>query len=218
MLSSKSSIQRELDGFFKAASKRDFHIREATKGAFSQARKKLDPQTFMRLNQMAVDSFYQNEDFNVWAGYRVLAVGGSRLVLPNHQSVKDEFGVHEFGPNADSPRSMAIISILYDVLNLITLDARIAPYSDSESNLLTQHLPKTLEGGDLLLLDRGYPSYWLLFLLTAKKLQFCVRLKSTWWNKVREFTQNPEKERIVTFRLPKKDRKRLTKAVSMIRR
>ena len=37
----KSSIQRELDGFFKALSKSDFKIREVTKGAFTQARAKL---------------------------------------------------------------------------------------------------------------------------------------------------------------------------------
>lgn len=208
MLGFKSSIQRELDGFFRAATKSDFNIREVTKSAFSQARQKLDPATFMRLNQMAVDKFYQNEDFNVWGGYRLVAVDGSRLVLPNHQSVKDEFGIYNLGPDADSPRSMGTVSLLYDVLNLITIDARIAPYSDSESNLLVQHLPSTQEG-DLLLLDRGYPSYWLLFLLTAKKIQFCVRLKSTWWNKVRDFTQSDEKERIVTFSLPKKDRKKL---------
>ena len=208
MLGFKSSIQRELDGFFRAATKSDFNIREVTKSAFSQARQKLAPETFMRLNQIAVDGFYQNEDFKVWGGYRLVAVDGSRLVLPNHQSVKDEYGVHNLGPNSDSPRSMATISILYDVLNLITLDAKIAPYSDSESNLLVQHLPNTQEG-DLLLLDRGYPSYWLLFLLTAKKIQFCVRLKSTWWNQVRNFTQSDEKERIVTFHLPKKDRKKL---------
>lgn len=50
----KSSIQRELHSFFKAISKSDFKIREATKGAFSQARAKLNPWAFQRLNEVAI--------------------------------------------------------------------------------------------------------------------------------------------------------------------
>jgi len=52
---------------------------------------------------------------------------GSRLVLPNHESVKEEFGEHGFGPLADSKRSLAIVSFLYDVLNLVTVDAQMPP-------------------------------------------------------------------------------------------
>ena len=39
----KSSIQRELDRFYKVVKSGDFNIREVTKGALSQARAKLDP-------------------------------------------------------------------------------------------------------------------------------------------------------------------------------
>jgi hypothetical protein len=49
----KSSIQRELDSFYKAISRSDFKIREVTKGAFTQARAKLNPWAFLRLNEVA---------------------------------------------------------------------------------------------------------------------------------------------------------------------
>jgi len=137
---------------------------------------------------------------------RVLAVDGTRLVLPNHPSVVEEFGQQKFGPNADSPRSLAMGSMLYDVLNQITIDARLSPYASSERDLLMQHMDK-VKTGDLLLLDRGYPCFWLLFLLKARGIQFCVRLKEDWWLQVKDFTESDEKERIVTFTLPKKDRK-----------
>ncbi len=139
---------------------------------------------------------------------RVLAVDGTRLVLPNHPSVVEEFGQQKFGPKANSPRSLAIGSMLYDVLNQITLDARLSPYASSERDLLMQHMDK-VKSGDLLLLDRGYPCFWLLFLLKAKSVQFCVRLKEDWWLQVKDFTESDEKERIVTFALPKKDLKKL---------
>lgn len=143
----KSSIQRELDRFFKSVSNSDFNIREATKGAFTQAR------AFVRLNQVAANTFYDQAEYYVWHGMRILSIDGTRLVLPNHQSIVEEFGQHQFGPNADSPRSLALGSMLYDVLNQITIDGTLAPYSSSEMNLLMGHLEK-VEKGDLLLLDR----------------------------------------------------------------
>jgi len=204
----RSSIQRDLDNFFKVISRSDFKIREATKGAFSQARAKLNPWAFTRLNEVAVDTFYGGAEYYTWHGMRALAVDGTRLVLPNHPSVIKEFGQQKFGPKADSPRSLAMASMLYDTLNQVTIDAQLAPYASSERDLLMQHLDK-VEKGDLLLLDRGYPCFWLLFLLKAKGIEFCVRLKENWWLKAKDFAESDEKERIVTFTLPKKDRKKL---------
>lgn len=77
-------------------------------------------------------------------------------MLSNHQMVREEFGVHGFGPNADSERSTAVCSTLYDVLNLLTIDSEIAPCSCSEKDLLFKHLDHGREN-DLLLMDRGYP-------------------------------------------------------------
>lgn len=208
MLKFKSSIQRELDRFYKEVSQSDFNIREATKGAFTQARAKLKPWAFQRLNEVAVDTFYDEAEYYVWHQMRLLAVDGTRLVLPNHPSVVEEFGIHQFGPKADSPRSLAMASLLYDPLNLLTIDSQIEPYASSEGDLLMKHLDK-VNAGDMLLLDRGYPSFWLLFLLKAKGIEFCVRLKEDWWLKVKDFTESSEKERIVTFTLPKKDRAKL---------
>jgi len=208
IMSSCSSIQRDLDRFYKSMDKSDFSIREVTKGAFTQARAKLNPWAFMRLNEVAVNTFYEQNEVYTWNGMRTLSVDGSRLVLPNHPSVKEEFGVHKFGPKADSKRSLALCSILYDVLNLISIDAQIAPYVASERDLLYQHLDK-LRPKDLLLLDRGYPSKSLFFLLMAKEVEFCVRMKDNWWLDVNDFHKSNERERLVTFKLPKKDRKLL---------
>ena len=90
---------------------------------------------------------------------QLLSVDGNRLVLPNHPTVVQEFGVHQFGPRANSARCLAIGSLLYDVLNLVTIDSRIGPYASSERDLLMQIL-EHVKAGDLLLLDRGYTSFW----------------------------------------------------------
>ena len=70
--------------------KSDFSIREVTKGAFTQARAKLNPWAFMRLNEVAVNTFYEQNEVYTWHGMRTLSVDGTRLVLPNHPSVKED--------------------------------------------------------------------------------------------------------------------------------
>ena len=204
----KGALQRELDEFYKSLNRRDLKIREISKSALSQARAKLNEWAFIRLNEVAATTFYENAAYYVWNGMRTLAVDGTRLVLPNHPSIIEEFGLHHFGPQGDSPRSLALASVLYDVFNQVTIDAQIAPYSESEGDLLSIHLDK-IQCGDLLLLDRGYPCFWLLFMLKARGIEFCVRLKASWWLKVKEFVESGQKERIVSLSLPKKDRKKL---------
>lgn len=208
VLKFKNSLQRDLDRFFKEVTQSDFNIREVTKGAFTQARAKLKPEAFKYLNDIAVNDFYEGAEYYVWHNMRLLAVDGTRLVLPNHPTVVEAFGVHQFGPKADSSRSLAMGSLLYDPLNLVTIDSQIALYASSERDLLMEHLDK-VNAGDMLLLDRGYPSFWLLFLLKAKGIEFCIRLKEDWWLKVKDFTESADKERLVTFALPKKDRGKL---------
>ena len=90
------------------------------------------------------------------------------------------------------------------MLNLLAVDSQIAPYASSEPDLLYQHLECAME--DDLLLDRGYPTR-PCFLLLAKKLHFCVRMKDDWWLEVDKFKKSGMKEQIVTFFLPKEDRK-----------
>ena len=214
IMSLNRAIQRELDHFFQKVDSSDYTIREVTKGAFSQARAKLNEWGFIRLNEVAADTFYTQSEYYVWNGHRLLAVDGTRLMLPNHPSVKAEFGECSFGPKSDSKRSMALASMLYDVLNQITIDAQLAPYKSpgakksSEQALLQKHMPK-LKARDLLLLDRGYPSFALFFQLKAQSVEFCVRMKGSWWKEVRSFRESSDKEKIVRFNLPKKDEHKL---------
>jgi len=110
-----------------------------------------------------------------------------------------------FGPKANRMRSLALGSFLYDVLNLVVIDAPIEPYNISEQVLLYMHLEKT-KPGDLLLLLRGYPSMALMFLLKAEKIEFCMRMEEDWWLTVNDFKLSAQQEQIVSFKLLKKDK------------
>lgn len=200
----KTSVQRELDSFYKEVTGSDFNIREVTKGAFSRARAKLNPSAFVEMNENVLGTFYDQAPYLCWHGMRLLACDGTRLALPHHQSIVEEFGEHGFGPRADSKRSIAVGSFLYDTLNLVTLDAQLAPYRSSERELLRRHLDKVSKG-DLLLLDRGYPSLAIMFELHCRGIQFCIRMKEDWWLDVKAFSESGKKDQIVRFELPVKD-------------
>lgn len=174
-----------------------------SKSAFSQARSNLSHEAFIQLNQDSVRLFYQKNHYKKWKGFRVLAIDGSRSVLPLTPSVVDEFGTNNFGPNADSPASLATVSFLYDVFNGLVLDAEIESYNSSESKLAKSHLKHAGEG-DLILYDRYYASYALIFLQASKKINFVFRMKDNWWHDVKDFVESGEKDRIVTLKLPSK--------------
>ena len=67
--------------------------------------------------------------------------------------------------------------VLYDVLNHIAIDARLAQATDYEVDLAIQHLEKTQEG-DLIIADRGYASYGFLAHLHQAGRDFIVRCSS----------------------------------------
>ena len=203
----KSSLQRELDSFFKTVLSTDYNIREITKGALSQSRSKLKPEAFKEINDVACSSFYADAPYRKWNGHRVLSTDGSRLHLPVHQTVKEEFGEYFVGRHGSSPVSMALISLLYDPLNLLTIDSQIGAWSESEQSMFLRHTEK-LQAGDLLLADRGYPGIYLFYLLRAKGVEFCFRMKEEWWLPVRHFVESGQKEMIVEFNLPAKDLKK----------
>jgi len=203
----RSSLQRELNRFYAKILDKDFSIQTVTKGALSQARAKLIPEAFLDLNQEGCRSFYEDAPYLQWNGHRLLAGDGSVVILPNHPTNREEFGVYEMGPNGESERSLARTSIVYDVLNLLTVDAIIDKYTASEQQMLQQHLSrvKFLEG-DLLLLDRAYPSLALMFTLQQRRIEFCIRLKAGRWKESQEMIMNGETDKVVTFTLPPKDR------------
>lgn len=201
----KTTLQRELDSFYKDINEADFSVRTVTKSAFSQARAKINPLAFKHLSRIALSTFYQDAPAKKWKNMRVLACDGTKLMLPRHKTIAQEFGVQYVGPNADVARHMALASIIYDTENLVPIDSQIASYELSERDLLKKHLSYT-QKGDLLLLDRGYPAQWLFFLLYAKELDFCIRLSDYNWGVSEKFSKSELQQTIVEIELRKKDR------------
>lgn len=197
------AIQRELNSFYQKLQGSDFSIQEVTKGAFTHARAKLKAEAFVELNSVGNESFYKNAPYLTWNDFRLLAIDGSTLILPNHPSIEQEFGKTYFGPNADSPRSAARISMLYDVLNYTTLDAQIGSYDTSERELAKKHLPLIKSGEDLIIMDRGYAGFPMFYDLQQKGIDYCIRMREDWWKEeIGAMKETGEVDKIITVKGP----------------
>lgn len=192
----KTSYQREINSFARKIAGGDYNIREVTAGALTQARAKLNPWAFQRLNQVALDSFYKNAPCLNWKSHRLLGVDGSVLNLPYSKSIIKEFGSEDYIQNAGPKKSLARCSLVYDVLNNLTIDGQIGKYKESEKTLFERSLDK-LEQGDIILGDRGYGHIIILHWLKERNIDFCIRLKKGHRNIVKKFMLSDQKESLV---------------------
>lgn len=198
----KAGLQREMDRFFQETENETFNIRRITKGGFSKSRRNLSPDAFLELNEVIWKSFYKEVDYLGYHGHKLLAVDGTYLNLPNHPSIHQEFDRRNMGrgKKKDLPKSMCLLSALYDPVNYMTLDVQTGPTDGNEMDLLLGHLPK-VDRGDILLLDRGYPSTALFSVLQSKGIHFLVRMKQNWLP-VKEFISSRKRDTTVTFEVP----------------
>ncbi len=101
--------------------------------------------------------------------------------------------------------------MLYDVLNFTTLDGQMDSFDTSERALAHRHLKYINPGKDLVILDRGYPSLPFMFELHQQGINYCMRMKNGWWLEIRNMLKKGQKDKIVTFKLPAKDKDLLVK-------
>lgn len=187
----KGSYQDELDHYFKALFRLDVPVLFVTKTALSLARKKLNHSAFVEFNRHLLEYFYDHfKTVKTWNGFNLIAIDGSTEKLFQYKDIREHFGVME--PKKGPARPMARISQMFDVLNKVTIDATISPYHIGERELLKYHILNLLPN-DLLLLDRGYPAYWVFNLIMSQGGNFCARISKK-WKIVQDFIASGEKQ------------------------
>lgn len=155
----RRSLTIEIDGFVRYL---NGHFSSGTRlftaSAFIQNRKKIDPSVFSHLSGVIVDNFYgpENDALNYLNGIRVLAVDSSKLTLPCTSELKKCYGVTKNQSKVEIVQ--ARVSVLYDVLNGLVLDAALDNLNKGERELALRHVHRW-KRKDLIIYDRGYPSY-----------------------------------------------------------
>jgi len=191
------SYQKELNNFFQILLGFDVPKRFVSKVALSKARLKLKYEAFVELNRHLVQYFYQHFEFVLkWHGFNLLVVDGSLIRLPRIKKIAEYFGA--WHPVRGDECPMARASLLFDPLNRISIDAIISPKHIGERELAAQHFLKLLPE-DLVLLDRGYPAYWLFNLILSLQANFCARISNKKWKIVRKFFNSGKREKIISL-------------------
>lgn len=165
-----------------------------TKQAFSQARHKLKHQAFIALNEQFIADYYSYPQLKLYANkYLFLAVDGSMCQLPEEEAVGNYFGrwKNQYG----SGMPMARISVLYDLLNQVSILHTIEPNHVSEKETFigfrrafdTKIFAKNYQC--LYVMDRGYPSFTICKDLSLAGHSFVIRSKSSFCNEVKAFVK-----------------------------
>ena len=154
-----------------------------TQQSYSEARYKIRVEAFVELFDTTSETLLENTS-NTWHGYRILAIDGSKIALPTDKKLLTHFG----GLGKDKTAPTAQGSILCDVLNDIIVDASINPMSRDERTLAAEHLKKYAKiapkGKNLIIFDRGYPSFELIGLLEDMGFTYVMRVKTKFNNDI----------------------------------
>jgi hypothetical protein len=171
----KESTQNALSRFFQRAGKP--HI-QMSRQAFSKARQKICWEALQELFQGSVEGSY-HEEWEQWRGFRLMAVDGSFIQLPQDKELLEYYG----GLGHDGKTALALVSLLYDVKNDIVVDARIEPVRNNERALAQEHIETLLglesyeRGRELILFNRGYPSFEFIKAIQDKGIGDVMRVQ-----------------------------------------
>lgn len=173
---------------------------------------KMKHSAYIELNEEFIKGFYGDDDYDKYKGYRLIAIDGTKLHMPNRASVIEEFGYAENQVKRIFP--MAISSTAYDILNHMVIDSCLENYRIDEKTLAHRHLDKIRELTpglkDIILMDRGYPSLYLFSKMISMGLDFIMRCSDkSFIKEVREFAQSNEAEKIIEIDLANEQRKNL---------
>ncbi len=160
-----------------------------TKSAFVQCRKKIKPEVFKCLSDRLIAEFYTDNDESIklWNGFRLLAVDGSRMTLPDTQELEAIYGKTK--NQTKTGVVQARVSVLYDVINKFVIDGCLTSVSTGESKLALKHLECSAKG-DLIIYDRGYPSFNLIYEHYERGIDFLMRCKIDFNNITRNFYES----------------------------
>ncbi len=178
----RAAVQSELDQFFANLRNRADSVREVTAQAFSQARYKISALVFGDVNQELIRLAEKHLPIPRWKGLRLVAADGSDVRL-----TMEKDGIRSI------VKGMAFGLYLPGIE--LFLDFRLHEPLCDERQMFFEAID-CLRPDDLLLMDRGFPCRWLVSVMNARRLHFCIRCDlSRGFKVVRKFLVTSQKPR-----------------------
>jgi len=142
--------------------------------AFVQARKRM-PTIFWEALFVLLHERFETEHGNLlsWQGFRLLALDGTEINLPNRRRLRDYFGTAANGKGARTVQARMVMLQFPQVR--LPWQYTLAPRSHGERTLAAELLTG-LRANDLVLMDRGFWSYGLFCQIQQQQAFFALRL------------------------------------------
>ena len=160
--------------------------------SFCAARKKLDETVFKCANQRIIEEYGPEANQYSWLGHRLFAIDGSKINLPR-ELLACGYSV----PSDHAHYPQGLLSCLYEVPSQLPFDFDLVSHGD-ERKCAGQHLG-VLDRDDVVVYDRGYYSYRLLYQHSKTGIQAVFRLQKSSSTAIREFFTSPENDTLVTI-------------------
>lgn len=200
------SLQRHLHEFLDELAQGEL-FEPVTAGAWTHARAKLKHTAFIELDhEIILPAIYGQppvRQVQRWHGHRLLGVDSSMVRLPDHPDNFTEFTAVEVTNQhgaAGIRYPAARMSVMYDLLNRVGLDARLEPGATSEQALAIAQLAVAAPG-DVLLNDRGFTGYEYLAWHYKRGLHFVARCSSGSFAAAQELFRRNRAGRSLTVKL-----------------
>lgn len=187
-----------LDAFWDEAETHDLPLptdEAISAAAFCKARKKLKPEVLQSLLHDVVNASDQAHSRKQrFRGRRIFAIDGCKVSLQRAEELWQEFG----GPTCGlCPQIM--VSVLHNVISNVPCDATIVPCDSSERDQV-ESLITNLRRGDVLVLDRGYPSRQIIRMLLERQIDFVIRVPiKQGFHAIQEFVESGGRDRRIVL-------------------
>ena len=158
--------------------------------AMSNARGKLDETIFKALNTNIIHTYEPSLTAARWQHHRVFAVDGTKMNVPRQLRAE---GYRTPSKNAHYPQGL--VSCLYQLKTNIPYDFDLASHGD-ERKMALSHL-SILRSDDVVVYDRGYFSYVLLYAHIKRDIHAVFRLKKNTYKVIDQFILSEDTDKVV---------------------
>jgi hypothetical protein len=149
---------------------------EVSEEAFVQARQRMPLAFWMALLTLLSQRFQQEHSQHLdFRGFRLLALDGTLLTLPNVQRLREHYGIPKNGRRKRACPQARMAMLTLPTVRM-PLAYELSPLAVSELELAERLMPYVL-AGDLVLMDRGFVSYGMFWQIQHRGAYFGTRLK-----------------------------------------
>lgn len=148
---------------------------EVTEEAFVKARRRMPLGFWSHLIVVLGEIFERDHgELHNFRGFRILAIDGTRIDLPNYEALRNHFGTAK--NRTGSHNVQARMVMLQFPFTRLPCHYELSPLATGEVTMALR-LAKYLRRNDLVLLDAGYWSYQLLWAIADQDAFFAIRLR-----------------------------------------